>query len=64
MEEEELLEDMRKLIEKGFDNPAAITYILFHKGHKGRFMEIRKTAIYELQKYQINKSKLASEKLV
>jgi hypothetical protein len=55
MEEEKLLADMRVLIERGFGNPSAITSILFHNGHKGRFMEIRKTAIFELQQHQMKK---------
>lgn len=41
-DEEKIMMDMKDLIVRGFDNPSAITSILFHQGHKGRFMEIRK----------------------
>lgn len=48
--------DIRELAAKGYTNPSAITSILYLRGHTGRFMEVRKAVITELQQFQMERS--------
>ncbi len=48
---EEMIEEMKKLFTKGQTNPSAITSLMYMKGFKGRFMEIRKIAEYQYKVY-------------
>ena len=43
--------EIKKLLDKGFKNPSAITSILFHKGFQGKFTDFRKKVIKEIQRY-------------
>ena len=54
---EEMIEEMRKLFVKGQTNPSAITSILYMRGFKGRFMEIRKIVEHQYKLYTMEEAK-------
>mgnify|MGYP001595507883 CR=1 FL=1 len=57
METEEIIIEIRKQFEKGQTNPSACAAIMFYKGAKGRFGEIRKIAEYQYKLYSMEVSR-------
>ncbi len=55
--EEEMILKIRQLFDKGQTNPSACTAIMYYKGFKGRFGEIRKVAEYQYKLYTMEKTR-------